>query len=65
MVLALLRLEILLIRQGRYNEGSYGGQYEISIATVATTSLQVFSNTVGAARADYTYNAIAFLGDLA
>ena len=55
----------IVVGQGRYNEGTYGGQYDISIATVATTSLQVFSNTVGAARADYSYNAIAFLGDLA
>jgi hypothetical protein len=55
----------VVVGQGRYNEGSYSGQYEISVATVATTSLQVFSNTVASAKADYSYNAIAFLGDLA
>jgi len=55
----------VVVGQGRYNEGSYGGQYEISVATVATTSLQVFSNTTSATRQDYSYNAISFLGDLA
>jgi hypothetical protein len=55
----------VVVGQGRYNEGSYSGQYEISVATVATTSLQVFSNTTASAKADYSYNAVAFLGDLA